>query len=214
MLHLIIKQFLLSKPGINTTLTGDAILGIKQACWEICTFHVHACVLIRVWLCDPMDCSPPGSSVQVILQARIPEWVAIFSPGIFPTQGSNSHLLCLLQWKRGFLKQLSHLMYVKEAHTFSRDLIFSLWPLTLALAAGECSVSFHIIDVFEVFVHEMGEWTWNLTQWDHEFYLCTLEGVQTATRKKGRKEERKTQSLQIVLWRQVPTGLQGGVVSY
>ena len=29
-------------------------------------------------LCDPMDCSPPGSSVHGILQA-IPEWVAILS---------------------------------------------------------------------------------------------------------------------------------------
>ena len=28
-------------------------------------------------LCDPMDCGPPGSSVHGILQARIPEWVAI-----------------------------------------------------------------------------------------------------------------------------------------
>ena len=28
-------------------------------------------------LCDPMDCSLPGSSVHVILQARILEWVAI-----------------------------------------------------------------------------------------------------------------------------------------
>ena len=28
-------------------------------------------------LCDPMDCSPPGSSVHRILQARILEWVAI-----------------------------------------------------------------------------------------------------------------------------------------
>ena len=28
-------------------------------------------------LCDPMDCSPPGSSVLGILQARILEWVAI-----------------------------------------------------------------------------------------------------------------------------------------
>ena len=26
-------------------------------------------------LCDPMDSSPPGSSVHRILQARIPEWV-------------------------------------------------------------------------------------------------------------------------------------------
>ena len=41
-------------------------------------------------LCDPMDCSPPGSSVCGILQARILEWIAIpFSkdlsdPGIKP----------------------------------------------------------------------------------------------------------------------------------
>ena len=28
-------------------------------------------------LCDPMDHSPPGSSVQGILQARILEWVAM-----------------------------------------------------------------------------------------------------------------------------------------
>jgi len=27
-------------------------------------------------LCDPMDCSPPGSSVHGIIQARLPEWVA------------------------------------------------------------------------------------------------------------------------------------------
>ena len=33
-------------------------------------------------LCDPMDCSPPGSSVSGILQARILEWAAIsFSRG-------------------------------------------------------------------------------------------------------------------------------------
>ena len=33
-------------------------------------------------LCDPMDCSPPGSSVYGILQTRILEWVAIpFSRG-------------------------------------------------------------------------------------------------------------------------------------
>ena len=30
-------------------------------------------------LCDPMDCSPPGSSVHGILQARTLEWVAISS---------------------------------------------------------------------------------------------------------------------------------------
>ena len=41
-------------------------------------------------LYDSMDCSPPGSSVHGILQARILEWVAIFfSRGIFLTQGLN-----------------------------------------------------------------------------------------------------------------------------
>ena len=32
-----------------------------------------------VTLCDPMDCSPPGSSVPETLQAQIPEWVVISS---------------------------------------------------------------------------------------------------------------------------------------
>ena len=31
-------------------------------------------------VCDPMDCSPPGSSVHGIFQARILEWVAISQP--------------------------------------------------------------------------------------------------------------------------------------
>ena len=40
------------------------------------------CVLAKLLqsfltLCDPMDCSPPGSSVHGILQPRILEWVAM-----------------------------------------------------------------------------------------------------------------------------------------
>ena len=36
-------------------------------------------LVAQLWptLCDPMDCSPPGSSVHGILHARILEWVAI-----------------------------------------------------------------------------------------------------------------------------------------
>ena len=45
-------------------------------------------------LCDPMDCSPPGSSVHWMLLARILEWGAMpFSRGIFPLQGLNLGLL-------------------------------------------------------------------------------------------------------------------------
>ena len=43
-------------------------------------------------LCDPMDCSPPASSVHEILQARILEWVFL-RQGIFPIQGLNPGLL-------------------------------------------------------------------------------------------------------------------------
>ena len=43
------------------------------------------CVLViqsYLTLCDPMDCSPPGSFVLGILQARLLAWVAIsFSRG-------------------------------------------------------------------------------------------------------------------------------------
>ena len=45
-------------------------------------------------LCDPRDCSPPGSSVHGILQARILGWVVISSSRrVFPTQGLNPGLL-------------------------------------------------------------------------------------------------------------------------
>ena len=55
-------------------------------------------------LCDPKDCSPTGSSVHGILHARILVWVAMPSfRGIFPTQGWNLRLLCLLPWQAASL---------------------------------------------------------------------------------------------------------------
>ena len=51
-------------------------------------------------LCNPMNCSLPGSSVHGILQARILEWVALLQ-GIFPTQGLSPRLLHLLHWQVG-----------------------------------------------------------------------------------------------------------------
>ena len=43
-----------------------------------CHIYAQSCPI----LCDPVDCSPPGSSIHGILQARILEWVAIsFSRG-------------------------------------------------------------------------------------------------------------------------------------
>ena len=44
-------------------------------------YRCYCCLVTKLCLtiCDPMDCSPPGSSVHGISQARILEWVAIYS---------------------------------------------------------------------------------------------------------------------------------------
>ena len=42
---------------------------------------------------DPVDGSPPGSSVRGLSQARILEWVACPSPGDLPDPGTESTCL-------------------------------------------------------------------------------------------------------------------------
>ena len=54
-------------------------------------------------LCNPMDCSPPGSSVRGIPQARILEWVAMPSSRDLPNAGIEPCLLCLPHWQAGSL---------------------------------------------------------------------------------------------------------------
>ena len=78
-------------------LSFDQILVLLQpSSWHVCVLSHFSCVQ----LCNPIDCSPPGSSVHRILQARTLEWVTISSSrGIFPTQGSNPSLSHLLHWQ-------------------------------------------------------------------------------------------------------------------
>ena len=56
-------------------------------------------------VCDPMDCSLPGSSVHGIFQARILEWVAMPSSRDLPPLRDRTHpgLLPLLHWQVGSL---------------------------------------------------------------------------------------------------------------
>ena len=58
-------------------------------CVCVCTLVAQLCPT----LCDPMDCSPPGSSVHGILQARILEWVAISFSTSGVSQFSSVQLL-------------------------------------------------------------------------------------------------------------------------
>ena len=71
---------------------------------HVCFINLQSWVIYRYtksqsishfWLCDPMDYSPPGSSVHGTLQARILEWVAIlFSRGSSLFWRSNPLLHC------------------------------------------------------------------------------------------------------------------------
>ena len=54
-------------------------------------------------ICNPMDCSPPGSSVHGSFQARILEWVAIFYSRGYSQPRNIPHLLSLLHWQADFL---------------------------------------------------------------------------------------------------------------
>ena len=52
-------------------LFGD--VGIGPVNTSTCVLEAQSCPT----LCDPIDCSPPGSSVHGIPQAGILEWIAI-----------------------------------------------------------------------------------------------------------------------------------------
>ena len=92
--------------------------------------YVHICVCLVAQscptLCDPMDCSPPGSSVHGDSPGKnTGEGCHVLLQGIFPTQGSNPGL----PHCRKILYCLSHqespriLEWV--AYPFSRE---TFWP--------------------------------------------------------------------------------------
>ena len=96
-------MFTQKKESVNQKIEKESLLH-KEVSQQITAYKILSEVLIIVsvlvaqscpTLCDPMDCSPPGSSVHEILQARILEWVTMPSllQGIFPTQRLNQDSL-------------------------------------------------------------------------------------------------------------------------
>ena len=83
-------------------------------------------------VCDPVDCSPPGSSVHGILQARILEWLPFPSPGDLPDPGIKPLFLASPALTGGFFTSWA----AGEApYVYSRSLLFtcfipgSVYPL-------------------------------------------------------------------------------------
>ena len=76
-LHKVLEHYLVST---EVYFSMEPLLGYfayfyfkKYLDFRVCMLVAQSCLT----LCNPMNCSPPGSSVHGILQARILEWFAI-----------------------------------------------------------------------------------------------------------------------------------------
>ena len=105
------------------------------------------CVLVAQFcltLCDPMDCSPPGSSVHRIFQARILTgmgWHALLQ-GIFLTQGSLIWKATLPLYLRTAIFQLNIIDTDKELSS-KANVVLMCTPNKRNLNLN------HLIDPFE-----------------------------------------------------------------
>jgi len=80
----------------RTNLQCFPFLWYNSSCWWWCLVAQLCPILCGPW--NPMDCSPPASSVHGILQARILEWVATcFSRESSQPRG-QTHVSCIGRW--------------------------------------------------------------------------------------------------------------------
>ena len=70
------------------------MLEVQRSGGRLCCVAV-SCAQACLTLCNPLDCSPSGSSVHGIFQAKILEWVAIPSLGDLPNPGIELASLAL-----------------------------------------------------------------------------------------------------------------------
>ena len=86
---LLILLFFFYWTQLYTSVTVSTLQQSKSPI-RVCALVAQLCPT----LCDPMDCNPPYSSIRVILQAKLLEWVSMpFSRGLVPAQESNPGLL-------------------------------------------------------------------------------------------------------------------------
>ena len=124
--------------------SGCSCVSAEWATLRVLCMHTQS----HLTLCDPMVCSPPGSSAHGILQARKLELGSHFPlEGIFPTQESNP---CLLHCRQ-ILYHLSHrgspcVIASKKPHSTKHETLF--WAALLFLhelkAVQNCSLQPHL----------------------------------------------------------------------
>ena len=96
---------------------------------------IHVSCLSHVWLCYPMNCSLPGSSVHGILQARILEWVVMPSFNLF----MYSFVICISSLVKCLCSSFAH---------FQLSCLFCCWDLITFFAYFGCK-SFIIYVIYK-----------------------------------------------------------------
>ena len=108
---LLIRSYLFIFPFISNILPSQfccpsaqcCLVTTSMACFPIgnsplppLTLH-SACLITQsgLTLCNPLDCSLPGSSVHGILQVRTLEWVVIYSSRGSSRPRDQSHISCV-----------------------------------------------------------------------------------------------------------------------
>jgi len=128
-------------------------------------------------LCDPMDCSLPGSSIHGIFQARTRVGCHFLLQGIFPTQGSNMGLLHCRQTLYCLSHKGNSVVAIKRSKTYnwwiellkSLEQWFSvLWRRGMKdgnlLPKERLGVSWDIVDC-QSFGGGCGEWVATAMYW-------------------------------------------------
>ena len=94
----------------------------------------------HVQLCDPIDCSPPGSSVHVIHQAKILEWVAMPSSRGSSQPRNQAQVSCIAC---RFFTIWTTIYYLRTIYEFTHLFILKVYSasnmcqaLCLALGRG------------------------------------------------------------------------------
>ena len=125
-------NYLLNAPYPNTTILsftvwifqGDTIQPIIL--WDTTVLKLLYCVQSCPTLCDPLDCSPPGSSAHGIVQASMLQQVAISSSrGSSPPRDqthisyTGRQILCpCASWEAHRLGELSQFILFLDSYGF------------------------------------------------------------------------------------------------
>ena len=126
--------------GLYQPAIAAVSMPLTDGCFSSIIWLQQNCVLVQscTILCNPMDCSLPGSSVHGGKNTQVGCHFLLL--GIFPTQGSNSHLL---HWQVDRLPSAKIVNIILANHSSKEaiiPLIYYRW-LNYILIAQSFSIS-------------------------------------------------------------------------